>query len=203
MKCHPTGWAFIDRRLQWRRVVDGQLKVLASLSSREWRNWQTRWLQVPVPERVWGFKSPLAHSVKMASDLGFSSRGQGPFALKVLEKVLSPAEVLCESVYCRPLHGRRDMAVDVHRRGDRGVPKPLLHHLRVLPEFEQQGRVGVADSFDGDPCEGVVLGGHPGESPAPAVGDGVGSSEVAVTVAEDVGVGFGEVEGEFGASDLV
>ena len=23
--------------------------------------WQTRWLQVPVPERAWGFKSPLAH----------------------------------------------------------------------------------------------------------------------------------------------
>ena len=29
--------------------------------SREWRNWQTRWLQVPVPARAWGFKSPLAH----------------------------------------------------------------------------------------------------------------------------------------------
>ena len=28
---------------------------------REWRNWQTRWLQVPVLARVWGFKSPLAH----------------------------------------------------------------------------------------------------------------------------------------------
>ena len=23
--------------------------------------WQTRWLQVPVFERTWGFKSPLAH----------------------------------------------------------------------------------------------------------------------------------------------
>ncbi|SBS72832.1 conserved hypothetical protein [uncultured Microbacterium sp.] len=30
--------------------------------SREWRNRQTRWLQVPVPERAWGFNSPLAHS---------------------------------------------------------------------------------------------------------------------------------------------
>ncbi len=27
----------------------------------EWRNWQTRRLQVPVSERMWGFKSPLAH----------------------------------------------------------------------------------------------------------------------------------------------
>ena len=29
--------------------------------SGEWRNRQTRWLQVPVTERSWGFKSPLAH----------------------------------------------------------------------------------------------------------------------------------------------
>ena len=25
--------------------------------------WQTRWLQVPVFERTWGFKSPLAHQM--------------------------------------------------------------------------------------------------------------------------------------------
>src|SRR3954451_8400050 len=31
------------------------------LHSGEWRNRQTRWLQVPVSERTWGFKSPLAH----------------------------------------------------------------------------------------------------------------------------------------------
>ena len=30
--------------------------------TREWRNWQTRRIQVPVPARAWGFKSPLAHS---------------------------------------------------------------------------------------------------------------------------------------------
>ena len=29
--------------------------------SGEWRNRQTRWLQVPVRETSWGFKSPLAH----------------------------------------------------------------------------------------------------------------------------------------------
>jgi hypothetical protein len=28
---------------------------------REWRNWQTRTVQVRVPVRAWGFKSPLAH----------------------------------------------------------------------------------------------------------------------------------------------
>jgi hypothetical protein len=35
-------------------------------SSREWRNWQTHWLQVPVLERAWGFKSPLAHANRKA-----------------------------------------------------------------------------------------------------------------------------------------
>lgn len=28
---------------------------------RGWRNRQTRWIQVPVPARAWGFNSPLAH----------------------------------------------------------------------------------------------------------------------------------------------
>jgi hypothetical protein len=36
--------------------------VVISLSLREWRNWQTRTVQVRVPERAWGFKSPLAHN---------------------------------------------------------------------------------------------------------------------------------------------
>ena len=56
--------------------------------SREWRNWQTRWLQVPVPARAWGFKSPLAHANEMAPDLGFYLSGWGSFALEVLEKGL-------------------------------------------------------------------------------------------------------------------
>ena len=30
---------------------------------REWRNWQTRTVQVRVPARAWGFNSPLAHRV--------------------------------------------------------------------------------------------------------------------------------------------
>jgi hypothetical protein len=36
---------------------------------REWRNWQTRTVQVRVPERAWGFKSPLAHHV-LSQDIG-------------------------------------------------------------------------------------------------------------------------------------
>ncbi len=32
-----------------------------SFPSGEWRNWQTRRIQVPVSARTWGFNSPLAH----------------------------------------------------------------------------------------------------------------------------------------------
>src|ERR1019366_1582097 len=35
--------------------------TIVARSLGEWRNWQTRRLQVPVSERMWGFKSPLAH----------------------------------------------------------------------------------------------------------------------------------------------
>src|SRR3954447_22609580 len=33
------------------------------VSTGEWRNWQTRRIQVPVSERTWGLNSPLAHSL--------------------------------------------------------------------------------------------------------------------------------------------
>ena len=38
-----------------------ELRVASTGRSGEWRNWQTRRIQVPVSERMWGFKSPLAH----------------------------------------------------------------------------------------------------------------------------------------------
>ncbi len=39
--------------------------------------WQTRWLQVPVFERTWGFKSPLAHHF---------------FDIRIMDKALRVAE---------------------------------------------------------------------------------------------------------------
>ena len=46
-----------------RREVAGHDRLVpCSSTSREWRNWQTRRLQVPVAARSWGFKSPLAHT---------------------------------------------------------------------------------------------------------------------------------------------
>ncbi len=80
------------------------LKVLVSLSSREWRNWQTRWLQVPVLERAWGFKSPLAHADWIPELLGSAgtirTNGKDPrlhagglFGLTVCPSVKQPAGV--------------------------------------------------------------------------------------------------------------
>ena len=42
-------------------VARGVTLIRSATHSGEWRNWQTRRLQVPVSERMWGFKSPLAH----------------------------------------------------------------------------------------------------------------------------------------------
>ncbi len=47
--------------------------------------WQTRWLQVPVPARAWGFKSPLAHEKVFQYREGFRSFSdeQGPESVTV------------------------------------------------------------------------------------------------------------------------
>src|SRR6187431_2685855 len=49
--------------------LPGELLRLVSPLGRV-AEWQTRWLQVPVFERMWGFKSPLAHSAKARAQLG-------------------------------------------------------------------------------------------------------------------------------------
>ena len=46
--------------------------------TREWRNRQTRTVQVRVLERVWGFNSPLAHHKKKAP-ISHISEGEGAF----------------------------------------------------------------------------------------------------------------------------
>lgn len=44
-------------------------RLLACSCAREWRNRQTRTVQVRVPERAWGFNSPLAHKLRSFPDL--------------------------------------------------------------------------------------------------------------------------------------
>lgn len=46
---------------------------------RGWRNRQTRWIQVPVPARAWGFNSPLAH--RGDGSPPDESPGGGPFLM--------------------------------------------------------------------------------------------------------------------------
>src|SRR5689334_21721317 len=57
----------------------------------EWRNWQTRRLQVPVSERMWGFKSPLAHrsrQVHVRAWMSWSSGKDSALALHRAREVL-------------------------------------------------------------------------------------------------------------------
>src|ERR1700730_15500786 len=52
----------------------------AAALAREWRNWQTRRIQVPVPARAWGFKSPLAHLLSALGNTPRSARDTSPGA---------------------------------------------------------------------------------------------------------------------------
>jgi hypothetical protein len=57
----------------------------------EWRNWQTRRIQVPVSERTWGFNSPLAH--RLAAPTAWcaptATARHGPHAANLLRKLLT------------------------------------------------------------------------------------------------------------------
>ena len=55
---------------------------------------QTRWLQVPVSARTWGFKSPLAHQYDPRPDLGlYGIRGRfrGPIVAPLWHRLSSEA----------------------------------------------------------------------------------------------------------------
>ena len=152
---------------------------------------------------MWGFKSPLAHEWKMAPDLGFSSSGWGSFSRHVLSYVLSVPEMRREAGRCGLLHRRGDVTVDVHRRGDGGVPEALLHHLRMLAQLQQERGVRVPESFDRDSCHRAVDCGDLFEAAIPAAGHRVGRAQLPVIVSEHVGVGLAQFEREFRPGDLV
>jgi hypothetical protein len=67
-------------------LVSGRFRLEVS-DAREWRNRQTRTVQVRVPERVWGFNSPLAHQKKKAPASHISERE--PSSLLVVWPVAS------------------------------------------------------------------------------------------------------------------
>ena len=52
-------WARVTLGPEWLNSLVVRLPALEG----EWRNWQTRRIQVPVGSRSWGFNSPLAHTV--------------------------------------------------------------------------------------------------------------------------------------------
>ena len=104
--------------------------VLALPGSREWRNRQTRTVQVRVPERVWGFNSPLAHRPNL---------GESPWCSRVSLlslRVTVPVFPNCAAIPAAGAAGRagspRSPAVDWHPRriagsvpaGDAAGPVP-------------------------------------------------------------------------------
>ncbi|MBA3372035.1 MAG: transposase, partial [Euzebyaceae bacterium] len=127
-----------DRHNHRRIAGDSDLAEAIKVTARAHQNliW-TRQRQInQLRSALREFYSPLAHGSEMASGLGIRLSGRRPFRAHVPGYVLGVSQMRREAVYCRLLHRRGDVAVDVHRRGDRGVPEPLLHHLRVLPEFQ-------------------------------------------------------------------
>ena len=87
--------------------------LISFLVTREWRNWQTRTVQVRVPVRAWGFKSPLAHHEKAPEASGaffrprsrrpargLLNREQPPGALKVRRCCLESGEHERQSIAC-------------------------------------------------------------------------------------------------------
>src|SRR5438477_1042647 len=78
-------------------------------SSGEWRNWQTRRIQVPVSERMWGFKSPLAHEKACGPAAGKLGPSMG---LQQFERRL---ERLVEGVFAKAFRSGLE-PVEVGRR---------------------------------------------------------------------------------------
>jgi len=78
---------------------------------REWRNRQTRWIQVPVSERTWGFDSPLAHNFVAGFGAGATmlhaircgrvANRHGPLRLPLKPEIPETPWVRCESVGAR------------------------------------------------------------------------------------------------------
>ena len=59
------------------RLPEPEERQLRSTGPGEWRNWQTRRIQVPVIARSWGFNSPLAHPTKSSNCRSLIEIGAG------------------------------------------------------------------------------------------------------------------------------
>ena len=107
------------------------------LHSREWRNWQTRRIQVPVPARVWGFKSPLAHPSSRV--LAWPERRPGGSG--VCGSSATRVRPRCPAC---PVRGPRPSVCPRHERGRRAARDRARRHasrsLRMLSRTLAGGR---------------------------------------------------------------
>src|SRR6266511_650154 len=71
----------------------------------EWRNWQTRRIQVPVSARTWGFKSPFAHfdGAPPRRGFGLCRRWRSPMTAGQPEQLVLRAPRLLDGSGGQPL----------------------------------------------------------------------------------------------------
>lgn len=77
--CEPTPYGVLMFSMSEGASPQGKHRKTHPM--RGWRNRQTRWIQVPVPARAWGFNSPLAHNEIPMKRVSVSDEGhgRGPF----------------------------------------------------------------------------------------------------------------------------
>ncbi len=132
-------------------------------SQGEWRNRQTRRLQVPVSERMWGFKSPLAHQGKGPAagrrypftDVVARVHGQTDGAVRpttdqfyVSERVLLERHSRCRVVPVS-LRSRRDVAVYLVGEwfgGPTPQPSPMVREVHYRANRDDVAATAVATS---------------------------------------------------------
>jgi hypothetical protein len=69
--------------------------------------WQTRWIQVPVPARAWGFNSPLAHN-GAPTEVGGASDGYNSV---VITRVIAAEFLRVASAAAEPVERRNHQRV--------------------------------------------------------------------------------------------
>ncbi len=98
--------------------MDRGLATLRRCRSGEWRNWQTRRIQVPVAARLWGFKSPLAHSIDAghALDAFRVVETAAPFVEPLLNQYDLDSAAQATFISARGASGKSAMAEQLSRR---------------------------------------------------------------------------------------
>src|SRR6266536_1122300 len=103
--CCTTGTKLVASRGTAGRIAGMAAATIRCRSSGEWRNWQTRRIQVPVSARTWGFKSPFAHfdGAPPRRGFGLCRRWRSPMTAGQPEQLVLRAPRLLDGSGGQPL----------------------------------------------------------------------------------------------------